>query len=202
MISGEKKNIFFVFLLGLLFSAVFCSSAAARVAASVDELAVINSERDLLLYFFVKNSFTDEMKQGVENGIPVTFNFFVELYAVQQDREGKKIAVHSFDHTMVYDSLKEEFVVELEEHGGMSRSFQSLEEARGAMDTVHDFRVVELSQLAKGSAYAVKVRARLAKKTLPLNFQYIIPFWQLWKFETDWNAINFTYGNPGSATER
>lgn len=202
MLFRKKKNFIFIFLSGLLFSVFFVLPAAAGEAVRVDEMAVINAERDLLLYFSVKNSFSAEMEEGVKNGIPVSFNFFVELYPVHQGREGGKIAGHSFDHTMVYDSLKEEFTVELEEHGSMSLSFQSLEEARKAMDTIHDFRLAELSRLAKGSDYVVKVRARLAKKTLPLNFQYIIPFWQLWKFETDWNALTFTYGNSAPATQR
>ncbi|MFZ5759171.1 MAG: DUF4390 domain-containing protein [Thermodesulfobacteriota bacterium] len=194
----------FVGLLLLVASFILPVSKAAVLAAEgarIEELAVINSEQDLLFYCLLRDAFSPEMEQGVKNGIPVSFNFFVELYQTRDGGGERKVIDRSFSHIMTYDSLKEQFTVELEEHGGLALSFQELEEARSAMNRVNDFHLVELAAMEKRSGYVVRVRARLAKKDLPLNFQYIMPFGQLWTFETDWKSLAFSYGKPGSTAE-
>ncbi len=194
----------FAGLLLLVSALVLPVSKAAVLAAEgarIEELAVINSERDLLFYCVLRDAFSPEMEQGVKNGIPVSFNFFVELYQARGGGGERKVINRAFTHTMTYDSLKEQFTVELEEHGALALSFHELEEARSAMNRVNDFHLVELAAMEKGSGYVVRVRARLAKKDLPLNFQYIMPFGQLWTFETDWKSLAFSYGKSGSAAE-
>lgn len=177
------------------------SPLAAKEEAFLDGLGVMNSDTELLLYFRVKNGFTPEMEEGVQNGIPVTFTFFVNLFEMGNDAEREMVS-HSFDHTLTYDTIKQVYTVEMEEAGGRRVTARSLEEAREMMTDIHDFPLAGLDMLENGSRYQVKVKARLAKKTLPLNFHYIIPFWQLWKFETDWCSLRFGYGNSGPATSR
>lgn len=185
-------------VLGYLFGA---RPSAAKEEAFLDGLGVMNSDTELLLYFRVENGFTPEMEQGVQNGIPVTFTFFVNLFEIGNDTEREMVS-HSFDHTLTYDTIKQVYTVEMEEIGGRRVTARSLEEAREVMTDIHDFPLAGLNMLENGSRYQVKVKARLAKKTLPLNFHYIIPFWQLWKFETDWYSLRFGYGNSGPATSR
>jgi len=189
----------FILLQGLLFTpASVCGKESARIA----DIVVMNSDRDLLLYFTLQDAFTDEMVKGIENGIPVTFSFFIELFQLQAGKPERKIASQAFDHTLNYDPLKQEYAVEMEERQVSVIAFKSFAEAKTAMVDLHDLAVAELALLETDGRYMVKVKAKLAKKTLPMNFQYIIPFWQLWKFETDWSSLSFTYGNTGSAAER
>lgn len=187
----------------LLLSLFFCAAAASgKEGARIDDVALMNTEHDLLLYFSLKDSFTEEMEKGVKNGIPVTFSFLVELYQVRPGVPDRKIVSYVLDHTLNCDSLKQEFAVEKDEGQSRVISLKSFAEAKAAMTAIHDFKLIDLGLLESGNEYVLKLKAHLAKKTLPLNFQYIIPFWQLWKFETEWYSLSFIYGNPESTAER
>ena len=178
------------------------AGVSGRESARIEDIALMNSEHDLLLYFSLKDAFTEEMVKGIENGIPVTFSYFIELCQLPAGEPEKKIISQAFDHTLNYDPLKQEYAVEMEERKVSVITFKSFAEAKTAMTDIHDLQLAELAMLETEGSYMVKVKAKLAKKTLPVNFQYIIPFWQLWKFETDWYSLSFTYGNTGSAAKR
>lgn len=171
-------------------------AAAAEKNSYITDVALVNSESDVLAFFTVLNEFTPEMEKGIKNGISVTFTFFLELYQNQDGTEKRQVATHAFNHTLNYDSLKQDYSVEIEEKSGRIRKTKSFTEAQSFMTMVHDFKLCQLNQLQSGISYKAKIRARLAQKKLPLNFQHLIPFWKPWDFETDWYEVVFTYDPP------
>ncbi len=179
-----------IFLLGLLICSLVPFSAFAREQARITDIAVVDSATDLLLYFQVTDAFSPEMEEGIKNGIPVTFTFYLELMAEREGWSDKNIVSRSFDHTLTYDNLKQEYLVELGETKKIV-AVDSLAAARELMVEIHDYKFVPLADLVPGADYKVRLNVRLTKKTLPLNFQYVIPFWNLWEFETDWYEVNF-----------
>jgi hypothetical protein len=198
-----QRNFLLLCCFMLLQALLFCpASVSCKESARIEDIVLMNSDHDLLLYFTLRDAFTDEMAKGIENGIPVTFSFFIELYQLYAGGPERKIASQAFDHTLNYDPLKQEYLVEMEERKVSVITFKSFAEAKAAMTDIHDLQLAELALLETDGRYMVKVKAKLAKKALPMNFQYIIPFWQLWKFETEWYSLAFTYGNTGSATKR
>ena len=50
-----------------------------------------------------------------------------------------------------------------------------------------------MEEIDPDSSYIINVKTKLARKTLPLYFHYLIPFTSLWDFETDWYTIDFIY---------
>ncbi|MCK5071461.1 MAG: DUF4390 domain-containing protein, partial [Desulfocapsa sp.] len=58
---------------------------------------------------------------------------------------------------------------------------------------INGLKVIELKNLIPDSAYQLRVKAELFKKTLPMNIHYLIPFISMWDLETDWFTIEFTY---------
>ena len=193
-IHGFRSAIFHVSILLFFWAvsaAVPCHSLADE--AVVDEVVVTNSNTNLLLYLSVANAFTPELETGIQNGIPATFTFFVELYRNRKIWMDKEIASLTLDHTLTYDSLKEEYRVELSEKKGKVVVTKFLEEAKEAMRQVNGFTVIPLDYLDPDEEYLLKVKARLEEKTLPLYFHYLIPFWRLWDFETDWYTVEFRY---------
>jgi len=178
------------------------ASVSGKESARIADMVLMNSEHELLLYFTLQNVFTEEMEKGIQNGIPVTFSYFIELHRLADGGLEKNIASKAFDHTLNYDPLKQEYKVEMEERKVSPFTFKSFADAKTAMTDIHDLQLAGLALLESNGRYMVKVKAKLAKKTLPMNFQYIIPFWQLWKFETNWYTLSFTYGITGSATKR
>lgn len=183
-----------VVIFGCLFLVIAGSASPATAGdAVIDELIVTNSSKDVLLYFTVKNAFVPDMEKGVQNGIPATFTFFVELYRNRQGWMDQEVVSLSFTHTLTYDNLKDEYRVEFSEKNGRSVTTRSLPEAKKLMTEVNGFAVAPLDQLIPDKDYTLRVKARLEEKTLPLHVHYLIPFWSLWDFETDWHAVQFRY---------
>jgi hypothetical protein len=161
--------------------------------AGMTEIVVTNSTSDVLLYGKIVNGFTPEMEAALQNGIPVTFTFLIELHKVRSSWLDRQIAALAFDHTLSYDSLKEEYRIELQEKGGRTLATRSLAEARAWMTGISGLRVAPLASLQPEEEYLLKIKAKLARKTLPLNVHALIPFWGLWDFETDWHHVEFRY---------
>ncbi|MFA6283996.1 MAG: DUF4390 domain-containing protein [Desulfurivibrionaceae bacterium] len=182
---------FFSFLLGL---AIFCDGSQPALAqnATIEELIVTNSSTDLLLFLTVNNAFTKQMEEGIKNGIPVTFNFYVKLEK-KRTWLNQNIASLQFDHTLSYDTLKEEYSIVRSEMAGQPFRTKSLAEAKKAMAQLNGPPISPLKALLPEAGYLLRVKAKLAEKTLPLYFHHVIPFWSLWDFETEWYTVEFRY---------
>jgi hypothetical protein len=185
------SNLFYAVLFFILFT-IFKPVHIQAQEATIEDFTVSNSESQLLLYLTVKDCFTDEMETAIHNGIPATFTFYVDLYQMRKTWPDKKIASLNFNHIMGYDSLKKEYKIQRTEKNGHKMT-SSLEEAKNLMSEINDFQFYSIDQLDTETSYKVKVKAKLAKKTLPLYFHYLIPFSSLWDFETDWHELIFHF---------
>ena len=181
----------------LLLCGFFCFlafPASARAGdAAIDEIIVTNSDTDLLLYLTAKNCFTTEMEKAVHNGIPATFTFYVDLLKTRKNWPDHKLESHGFSHTLTYDNLKEQYLIELSEQNNKTITTGSLAQAKTLMAEVNGFKVSPLDDLTPDAVFQLKIKAKLARKTLPLYFHYLIPFFSLWDFETDWYTVEFRY---------
>ena len=189
---GRQSRFFASFLLAL---AVFLGGGQAALAqnATIDELIVTNSSADLLLFLTVNNAFTKQMDEGIKNGIPVIFNFYVKLEKKRNTWMNQELVSLRFDHTLSYDTLKEEYSIVRSEQAGQTLRTKSLAEAKKAMAQLNGPPVMPLKALVPEAGYLLRVKAKLAEKTLPLYAHYVIPFWSLWDFETDWYTVEFRY---------
>jgi len=179
-------------MLLLLFTCLANPGTILAKEASIADLVVSNSDTDLLLYLTVRDCFTAEMETGLHNGIPATFTFYVDLYQTRKAWPDHKIVSKFFNRTLTYDNLKEEYSI-ISSTNNKNATTQSLAQAKNLMSQVMDFRIINLNRLESESTYTLRVKVKLAKKTLPLYFHYLIPFSSLWDFETDWHTIDFRY---------
>lgn len=157
--------------------------------ASVSDFTVSNSENHLLLYMTVTNWLTEDMKTAIHNGIPITFAFYIDLFAKRDKWPDKKIGEFEFNHIMEYDSLKKEYTI-LRHENGDSKVTASFEEAKKIMSEINGFKVLELNELDPQTSYILRAKAQMARKTMPLYFHYLIPFSSPWAFETKWHKLN------------
>ncbi|MFH1019004.1 MAG: DUF4390 domain-containing protein [Pseudomonadota bacterium] len=160
--------------------------------ATIEELIVTNSSTDLLLFLTVNNAFTKQMEEGIKNGIPVTFNFYVKLERKRMWMNQELVSLR-FDHTLSYDTLKEEYSIVRSELAGQAFRTKSLAEAKKVMAQLNGSQILSLKTLLPEAGYLLLVKAKLAEKTLPLYVHYVIPFWSLWDFETEWYTVEFRY---------
>ncbi len=185
----------------LIVSVIILLSFSAQVSKSIpdekrsphfSDVIVTNSETHLLLFGMLKNSFTDEMVQGLHSGLPIHFSIFVELNKIR-DWIDEKLVSLEIKHVLVYDTLKEVYKVELEETSKKDFSFQTLQEAQKAVNEINGLKVINLSKLVPDDLYHLKVKAELYKKTLPMRLHKIVPFVSWWDEKTDWHTINFRF---------
>ncbi|KPJ99604.1 MAG: hypothetical protein AMJ60_04520 [Desulfobacterales bacterium SG8_35] len=156
--------------------------------AQISDFTVTNSEKHLLLYLTVTDWFTADMEAAIHNGIPITFAFAIDLYAKRSNWPDKKITAHEFNHVMEYDSLKKEYHIHRNEKGD-SRVTSSLDDARKLMSEINGFKVLPLDELDPQVSYTIRAKAKLARKTMPRYFHYLVPFSSPWDFETKWHNL-------------
>jgi hypothetical protein len=105
----------------------------------------------------------------------------------------KKISELKILHTIKYDSLSNEYIVERSWDANTRRVMESIDEAKKLMAEIDSLKVVELNRLEKGSQYQIRTKAKLRKLTLPFYLHYVLFFVALWDFDTDWYTIDFIY---------
>ena len=145
------------------------------------------------MFLTVNNAFTKQMEEGIKNGIPVTFNFYVKLEKKRSTWMNQELVSLRFDHALSYDTLKEEYSIVRSELAGQTFRTKSLAEAKKTMAQLNGPPVSPLKALLPEAGYLLRVKAKLAEKTLPLYAHYVIPFWSLWDFETEWYTVEFRY---------
>ncbi|MDX1775467.1 MAG: DUF4390 domain-containing protein [Desulfobulbales bacterium] len=178
-------------LLAFLFLALACFwqvRPSYGQEAAITDFTLTNSENDLLLYLTVTDWFSEEMEAAIHNGIPIAFVFNIELLTSRSNWPDKKIIRHEFNHILQYDSLKKEYIVQRHEKGN-GKVTDSLEVAKKLMSEINGFKVVPLDDLDQNESYTLRAKAKLARKTMPLYFHYLIPFSSPWDFETEWHNL-------------
>jgi len=186
-----KKNAAQVTIGYLIF--LLSGSPAFANKAVLKNIAVTNTESHLSLYFNVAECFTEEMKKAIENGIGVTFNFFIKVYEIREFWWDRKIADIKVNHHVQYDSLKKIYMVTRSERGDkpiMVRDFNAVEPL---MSEIRELNVADLQTLRTDFSYQIRMMAELDRIRLPLNLHYVFFFLSLWDFETDWYSVDFTY---------
>lgn len=167
--------------------------SALAQEAKLSEIIVTNTRDDLLAYLKVEGAFREEMKTAIISGVPTTFSFLITLYQARSFWLDKKIADVKATHTIKYNALKEEFVIQRSWEQAPAKVVTSFDEAKALMSEVDSLRIIALSELRKGHQYQLRAKAELNKITLPFYLHYVLFFVSLWDFETDWYTIDFIY---------
>lgn len=186
------KNTGKLFVLALLVVLALTTVLGAR-QAQITDIIVTNNQDYLLVYFYTKGCFTPEMNKAIMSGIPTTFNFFLELYKPRSFWPNKKLVALKLNHTIKYDTLREEFQVTLSERGNQTFILKDFAKAQEMMVDVSNIQLIPLKQLERNSQYQLRIKAELSKVTLPLYLHYVLFFVSLWDFETDWYLVEFIY---------
>ena len=191
--SGLRRHSH-IFLLFLLFCLPWSSPCPLQAAeATLSDIIVTNTQEDLLVFFDIQGCFTREMEEAILNGIPTTFTIIIRLYKTRTLWFDGSISSLKLEHTIKYDSLKNEFRVSRSEDNHNELVFKEFDKAKKAMAEISNIEVVPLKELERKSKYQLRVKAELEKVRLPLYLHYVLFFVTLWDFETDWYTVDFTY---------
>lgn len=190
----KSLNIKLILLCGLiLLSSPSLPFAANEQNPEIKDIIVTTSDNDLLLFATVKNCFTQEMLDGVRNGIPIVFTYHLKLVKTSNNWIDTSLVESSVTHTMTFDSGKKEYRIAFSNQDGKSSTTGNLEQAKQLMAELNGIKVIALTQLVPAAPYAIHFKVTLKKGSLPLGMHRVIPFSSLWDFETDWRTIEFRY---------
>ncbi len=185
------RALLLVFL--FLVSAPAFASDSQNHGPHFSDLIITPSKTQLLLFGQVNNGISEEMRQGLPNGIPMQFSFMVELNKIEQNWPDLQLVALQFQHVLSYDTLQENYRLECSEKKKKVEVFADLEAAIKAINEINGLAVIDLSQLVPDSSYQLRVKANLYTNNLPMNLDSILPFASWWDVETDWHTIEFTY---------
>ena len=186
----KNKHIYLILLVCFL---VLISSAARASNPTLHDIAISNTNEDLILYLSLESAFSEKIKRTVLSGNPTSFSFIIQLNHVRDLWFDEKIAHINVVHTIKYDNVKKEFIVRRSWKNNEAELTPSFEEAKLWMNQIEDLKIIPLSRMEKGAQYQLRTKAEVSKKTLPLNLHYVLFFLSFWDEETDWYIIDFTY---------
>lgn len=173
----------------------FCVSPKLSLAkgAQLSDIIVTNTRDHLLVYFNVRDCFTEEMNRAILNGIPTKFTFIVKLYEVRSVWFDPKIVDIRLTHNIEYNTLKNEFSLFLPEQNSKKVKTKDFDDAKKLMADVVALKVCRLDKFKRGLHYQLRIKAELDKIELPFYLNYVLFFLSLWDFETDWYSVVFRY---------
>lgn len=173
--------------------ALFVQNYAFAKDAMLKDIVVTNTRDDLLVYLNVEGAFKEKMKEAILSGLPATFSFFINLHQVRNFWLDKKLSTLKVTHTIRYNNLKKEFMIERSWEKVEPMATQSFKKAQKLMSEIDGLKLVSLDKLEKGKQYQIRAKAKLSKLTLPFYLHYVLFFVSLWDFETSWYTIDFIY---------
>ncbi len=177
-------------LLAVLAFLLAVPSLSGAQSIRLADVIVNNSRRDLLGYFSLHNSFDGQSRRALLNGLTIRFIFRVNLYQVHDMWPDRLLASIDVEHSIRYDALKEEFLVDRD--GRMTR-FKQLSRAEFAASEVTGLPVISLRKLAPNHTYQLQIRAARTKDPTSSMFNYLVSLFSFWDTETDSCSVEFRY---------
>jgi hypothetical protein len=176
-----------------LFIFIFTCNLAQASKASLQNVVLDSKDKNLTLSFTLEHAFSEEMKEVILSGTPITFTFSVELREIKDFWIDKKIVDIKIDHMLKYNALKKEFVIKRSWEIDEVLVTKSFDEAQDLMATISSLKILPFNWLENGNRYQLAAKAELSKANLPFDLRSVMFFSPSWGFETDWYILDFNH---------
>ena len=177
-------------VVGVLVVAPSPAVAQERIGVMAAALEPTREAGDALL---LNATFEFELPQALEDavqkGIALYFNIEFELLRKRWYWFDRKVASSTLTYRLSYSPLTRQYRLG---RGGLSQSFESLEEALSLLKSVRNWKVAEKSVLAARDDYDAQVRMRLDVTQLPKPFQVNAITSREWTLASDWREVPVT----------
>ncbi len=178
--------------LGLLILCVFWSIAIHADSFRVAELKAVPQEKSYQLDAQIEYPLSDEAREALENGVPLTFEVHLQLR-----RDGAWVwEADILDRRLRYEirfqALEGMYqVLDLQSTG--KQRFSTEAAALKALGNLSGVPLVQSAQLEEGEDYQLSMRATLDLEALPLPlrpFAYLNSGWRLQSEWKEWLLIH------------
>ena len=174
-----------------LFVLILSCNLAQAAKASLQDIVLDSKNKNLTLSFTLEHAFSEEMKEVILSGTPITFTFSVELREIKDFWIDRKIVNIKIDHMVKYNVLKREFVIKRSWEIDEILVTKSFDEAQDLMTTIRSLKILPFNWLENGNRYQIAAKAELSKANLPFDLRSAMFFSPPWGFETDWYILDF-----------
>lgn len=186
------RSSYYVYYLAMVL-VILCLSPNLSFGAKgikLTDVIVNNSSNDLLAYFNVRDCFDEDTNKALVNGLTIRFTFNIRLHRVYHLWPDSLLASLDLEHSVRYDALKEEFLVDL---NGKKLKFKELSRAQQAVSEITGLTVIALRKLVPNNLYQLQIKAAFKKEPTSSAFNYVISLLSFWDTETDSYTIEFKY---------
>jgi hypothetical protein len=129
------------------------------------------------------------LEEAVQKGIALYFNIEFELFRKRWYWFDRKVASSTLTYRLSYSPLTRQYRLA---RGGLSQSFESLDEALALLKSVRNWKVADKSVLSPRDEYEAQVRMRLDVTQLPKPFQVNAITSREWTLASDWREVPVT----------
>ena len=129
------------------------------------------------------------LEEAVQKGIALYFNIEFELFRKRWYWFDRKVAANTLTYRLSYSPLTRQYRLA---RGGLSQSFETLDEALALLKSVRNWKVADKSALNAREEYDAQVRMRLDVTQLPKPFQVNALTSREWTLASDWREVPVT----------
>jgi len=178
-------------LIAVTFFATPCvATAQDRIGVMAAALEPARDNGDaLLLNATFEFELPQALEEAVQKGIALYFNIEFELFRKRWYWLDRRVAASTLTYRLSYSPLTRQYRLG---RGGLSQSFESLEEALSLLKSVRNWKVAEKGVVLPREEYDAQVRMRLDVNQLPKPFQVNAITSREWTLASDWRQVPVT----------
>jgi hypothetical protein len=176
-----KSSSFFACVCGVLFCLLPFSGYADEFAAEVKQAGITLQGDSYVLSADIVYQLSEKAKEALQNGVPLFWDIQVKVLQHRDVLWDKTLVDTAIRYRIQYHALLNMYRVRNEINGEVY-NFSTLSAALGLMSAVHDFRLIEKTELAPEKQYLCTMRVNFDREALPLPLRpiaYIDPQWYL-----------------------
>ncbi|HYM48340.1 MAG TPA: DUF4390 domain-containing protein, partial [Burkholderiaceae bacterium] len=194
MKSIPARNLWVTLLPWLIWLGIGALVAAPSVARADERIGVMAASLEparevgdaLLLNATFEFELPQALEEAIQKGIALYFNIEFELFRNRWYWFDRRVAASTLTYRLSYSPLTRQYRLA---RGGLSQSFESLEEALSLLKSVRNWKVAEKSVVNPREEYHAQVRMRLDVTQLPKPFQVNAITSREWTLASDWREV-------------
>ena len=156
------------------------------------------TNHDLYASFALREAFSDDVRESIDSGLPVTFTYFLEVARRRPFWFDKILVRKSVATTVTYDTLTHQYSLSKRVNDEVTETSVAVNEADMMrwMTNLERVRLADPTTLpgAEDGSLYLRVKSRLQKKFI----LFFIP----WDVETGWEKVRLSFPVEGTSSDR
>ena len=171
-----------------------------EASPSLVNIGVGTKGKVVVMNALLVDGFNDSIMDAIENGIPITFTFIVELRQKNNLWSDTLVSHNTINHTTKYDTLKK--IYRFTETGkSVKRKIitRNKENYQKMMLTLKNIPIASIRQLTLNEKYYIRIKANLQTDHMWFPFNHLFTFLPFNNFEAAWAESSPLSINPNLA---